>query len=245
MTSYNQFSPDSQPINAQHTDTPPIRRENLALVRRGLTSRPQNSLADFKIRATSYSLEIQFYQQRLRDCPAFDNRKRDSAEPELSPVMIAATILLVGGSVALTQSTIFGVLVAIAIPTFWKLSTPAKEPSQYRTATLRFVNTPKQQTVLSLTTSPASLTTNSQGKQIQRYLEPTRDRETIIHFSNLPVQLVSANTYIIGGQLNLTLYASDAKGKNKLQITGTRQEIEWLHSRIDQWARETAPQQSP
>ena len=232
MNSYNQLSTDSQPIE----------NENLIRVRQGLTAQPQNSLADFKVQATSYGLEVQFSQRRLRDFPAFNAKLSESESAGLTPLMTAATILLVGGSVVLTHSTIFGILVAIAIPAFWKIATPSDGPTQSRIATLRFVNTPKDQTVLSLTTAPASRAHRLNDTPTQPYAAPNKANKNLVHFSNLPVQVVSAKVYVIGGQLSLTLYERDAKGKNKLRITGTRPEIEWLHARIDRWAKETAPQ---
>lgn len=213
---------------------------NLTIVRQGLTSKPQNSYADFKIRATSYGLEIEFSQQRLRSSPIFTQKQDSTEEPGLSLLMVAMTILLVGGSVALTKSIVFGILVAIAIPVFWNLATPSPAPAPNRTAKLRFVNTPKNQTFLSLTTAPSSPQTTPHRAQIQ-HLTPAPDKADTIHFSNLPVQLVSASTYFIGGQLSLTLYTSDPHGKNRLRITGTRQEIRWLHSRIAKWGKETLP----
>ncbi|MFK8184397.1 MAG: hypothetical protein AB8B99_13575 [Phormidesmis sp.] len=229
----NKLTPETQPPKT-------LTQNNLTLVRKGLTAEPQNSYADFKICATSYGLEVQFSQDRLRTCPVFTAPKDTTDEPELSPLMIAATILLVGGSVVLTKSTIFGILVAIAIPVFWKLSTPSKGPAPSRTAKLRFVNTPKNQTFLSLTTAPLAKKVPPYGTQAQS-TEAAKDPATTIHFSNLPVQLVAASTYLVGGQLSLTLYTSDTHGKNKLRITGTRQEIRWLHARIARWSQETLP----
>lgn len=240
MTPYNKSSVQSQSLIEKNLRTEDLKTADLTLVRKGLTHRPQNSLADFKIRSTGYSLEIQFSQGRLRECPIFTPHRDDADGSGLSLLMIATTVLLVGGSVALTQSVWFGIFVAIAIPIFWKLVTPAKVQAQERTATLRFVNTPKDQTFLSLTTAPAKYS-RALSEHPLHHLESVQRDATTIHFSNLPVQLVSASTYLVGGQLSLTLYTSDAHGKNRLRITGTRQEVQWLHSRVDQWAKETLP----
>jgi len=241
-SSYNESSTQSQPLSKESSLKEDFRQEDLTLVRKGLTRQPQNTLADFKLRSTGYSLEIQFSQHRLRECPLFTAKKKKAEESGLSLLMIAMTTLLVGGSVALTRSAIFGVFVAIAIPLFWRLAQPSKVHSPIQTATLRFVNTPQHQTFLSLTTEPTPPAISRYKAPLPHLPSPVQNGSAAtIHFSNLPIKMVSASTYLVGGQLSLTLYTSDAHGKNRLRITGTRQEVQWLHARVEQWAKATLP----
>lgn len=228
MTSY-----DNLPSHSQS-----LAQDNLLSVHRGLTSKPQNSLADFKIRSTDYGLEIQLSQHRLREGAVFTSKPKKAEESELSLLMVAVTVLLVGGTTALTQSKAFGTLVAIAIPIFWKIANPQEDLTRSRTATLRFVNTPNNQTLLSVTSVPTPRFPNLRP---HLYSDATPSEVSTVHFSNLPIELVSASTYVVGGQLMLTLRTRVAPGKSNLRITGTRQEIRWLHARISKWAEATLP----
>ncbi|MEM6452708.1 MAG: hypothetical protein AAF703_20620 [Cyanobacteria bacterium P01_D01_bin.105] len=244
MTPHN--IPNSRPL--EQLLERPLEEDNLVRVRKDLTPYPQNSLADLQVSSTSYSLEIQFSQKRLRSFPVFNLRKMNSEQSNaadsdfFNPVMLAATVLLVGGTIALTHSVVFGILVAIAIPICQTLLTSEQGPAQSRTATLRFVNTPQNQTLLSLTSAPSSRAT-APNMTLSHWPSPARAHETTVHFSNLPVKLVSAKTYVTSGQLSLTLYASGVQGKDRIRITGTRQEIHWLHSRIKRWGQETLSHQ--
>lgn len=196
--------------------------DSLSVVRTGLTAAPQNSLADFRVRPTSYGLEVQFCQKRIRDRLVFKPKDAAKSSLGLSLRSMLATVTLVGGAVALTSSAIFGAVVASALPIAYKLVKPTQKESDSEPAVLRFVNAPNGRTLLSMTTAP-----NAQRKHPQ----PKRD----IHFSNRPVQLISASTYLFGGQLSVTLYESDRNGRNKLRITGSHQEIRWLHAKISNW----------
>ncbi len=219
--------------NNTHLDTSSQSQDNLSIVRGGLTAKPQNTLADFRLRPTPYGLELQLAEKRIRDRLVFKQQKDAADMPSgLSIRSALATVTLVGGAVALTSSAIFGAVIAGILPMLYKVAKPAPKESKAHSATLRFVNTPNGRTLLSMTTMPESHNKLSHHK---RYSPSPPDSGGEVHFSNLPVRLVSANTYLFGGQLSVTLYERDRNGRNKLRITGSQQEIRWLHDRISKW----------
>lgn len=204
---------------------------NLTIVRAGLTTRPQNTLADLKVRTTPYSLEVQFAHRRIRDGLVFGGPGQDAQKSlGLSLRFALATVAIVGGAVAITGSAAFGIVMAAALPVLYKVVKSEQADKGDRTVTLRFVNAPDGRTLLSMTTVPSARTRSA------RSIRPT------VHFSNQPIRLVAARTYLAGGQVSLMLYQSDRNGRNKLRITGSRQETRWLHARLSKWnkAKDTA-----
>ena len=219
--------------NNTPSDTSHQPQANLSIVRGGLTAKPQNTLADFCLRPTPYGLELQLAEKRIRDRLVFNHQKNAADAPSgLSVRSVIATITLVGGAVALTSSALFGAAIASVLPVLYKVAKPAPKESSDQAATLRFVNTPNGRTLLSMTTVP-----ESQAKYLpyKSYSPAALSSTREVHFSNLPVQLISASTYLFGGQLSVTLYERDRNGRNKLRITGSQQEIRWLHDRISKW----------
>lgn len=149
--------------------------------------------------------------------------KAPSQDTELNLLPIIGMALFVGGSVILTGSAVFGVIVAIMLPAlFWLVTLPEKA-ARNEQAKLRLVNTPNGRTLLSM-----SAVSDSQ-----------RDSKDVIYVSNLPVRLVSAKTTLRGGQVSFTVYVDNPRG-NQICITGSRQEVRWLHARIVQWGRGSA-----
>ncbi len=213
----NRYNQTSQPPSLEA-------QPNLTIVRAGLTTRPQNSLADFKLRTTPYGLEVQFEQRRVRKGLVFTASPQEATKSSgLSWRFALATVAIVGGAVAITSSAIFGVVMAAALPVLYRVVKSEQDKESDRLVTLRFVNAPNGRTLLTMTTLPAA-----RGRS-PRHLRPT------VHFANRAVRLISARTYMMGGQVSLMLHESDRNGKNKLRITGSRQEIRWLHARISQW----------
>ena len=219
--------------NNTHLETSHQPQDNLSIVRSGLTTKPQNSLADFRLRPTPYSLEVQLAEKRIRDRLIFKPHKATAESPSgLSIRSGIATVALVGGAVALTGSAIFGTVIAAILPILYRIAKPTPEEFSAKAATLRFVNTPNGRTLLSMTTVSDPKGSSSQSN---RYRSATTNSGGEVHFSNLPVRLISASTYVFGGQLSVTLYERDRNGRNKLRITGSQQEIRWLHARISHW----------
>jgi hypothetical protein len=195
---------------------------NLTTVRPRLTSSPQTILTDFRLHPTTYGLEIRLPLNRIKgSLMSAATKIDDEAETQLHLAVIVGTTLLVGGSVALSGSAIFGAIVAALLPIiFWGIVRTAK-PKDERKATLRLVNTPNGNTLLSL-----SSTAN------------THSLRRVIYASNLPVKLVSAKTTFFGtGQVSFTVYANSPHEANQLCIQGNQQEVRWLHARIAQWGR--------
>ncbi len=219
--------------NNTNSDTSYERQDNLSIVRSGLTAKPQNTLADFRLRPTSYGLELQLAENRIRDRLIFKSPKDIPKTPSgLSLRSALATVTLVGGAVALTSSAIFGVVIAGMLPVLYKVAKPTPKETISQSATLRFVSTPDGRTLLSMTTV-ADARHQPLAYVGHQPTQPQAKRE--VHFSNLPVQLISASTYMFGGQLSLRLYERDRNGRNQIRITGSRQEIRWLHDKISNW----------
>ena len=193
---------------------------NLTRVRPGLTAAPQTRLTDFKLRPTPYGLEIRLPLSRIRGRLITTMDRDDSADStRLSLFAIVGMALFVGGSVMLTGSAVVGMIVAVALPAlFWLAALPEKAVAD-REATLRLVNAPNGRTLLSMSGAPNRTNTKD-----------------VIYFSNLSVRSVSAKTTLRGGQLGFTVYIDNPRG-NQICITGSRQEVRWLHARIVQWGR--------
>ncbi|MGB3299876.1 MAG: hypothetical protein WBA76_16545 [Phormidesmis sp.] len=208
----------SDPLS-EHTGHP----INLVKVRPGLTSSPQMSLADLQIYPTPYGLEMKFCLSRVRgSLIATALRARANHEStRLTLLSVVGMALFVGGSVMLTGSAVFGVIVAAILPVlFWFITLPEKANTNAE-ARLRLVNAPNGRTLL-------SLSAGSTGQH---------NSKDVVYMSNLSVRLFSAKTTLKGGQVSFTVYTDDPLAGSQIHITGSRKEVRWLHARIARWSK--------
>jgi hypothetical protein len=201
----------------------------LTKVRSGLTAHPQTMLSDFRLYPTSYGLEIRLPLKRIRGNLIESAMKVDGVDETQLGWLVLVVLFFVGGSVALTSSAVLGVIVAAVLPGLIWLAAPfVQAKSGYgsmqeggREASLRLVNAPNGQTLLSLTSAA------SNGSQ------------RVIYLSHLPVRLVSATLTSTGGRVSFTVYSETPRKGTQLHIRGSRQEVGWLHARIAQWDKGT------
>ncbi len=227
MNRYDKTAPSSSELSDPLISDPDIQSVNLvpvnlAKVRPGLTSLPQTILNDFKLYPTPYGLEIRLPLNRIHgSLMSLVETKADcDRESTLSLLAIAGMVSFVGGSVVLTGSVVFGVIVAVLLPALlWLIALSAKLEGGHE-ATLRLVNAPDGRTLLSLNSFPYK-----------------RSAKQVIYFSNRPVKLVSAKTTFSGGRVSFTVYTNDSRQGNQLHIAGNRHEVRWLHARIAHWGR--------
>jgi hypothetical protein len=213
-------------LDANSINITPI---NITKVRPKLTSLPQTMLTDFRLLPTPYGLEIRLPLSRLQGglmavCAKAEYEYRQ--ESRLGLVGVVAAALFVGVSVVLTGSVGFGIAVAAVLPGVFGLiaeSAQLNGADQGREATLRLVNAPNGETLLSLS-SVSQRSDKRPGKRV-------------IHFSNLSVSLVSAKITLLGAQVSFTMYDSSLRKDNRLHICGSRQEVRWLHARIAHWGK--------
>lgn len=198
---------------------------NLIQVRRGLTAFPQTTFADFKISPHTYGMEIRLPLNRIRGSLIAAVTKQQAGEStRFSLWLVVGMALLVGSSVVLTSSAIFGGIIAVVLPVALWLITLSEKVKDEGEATLRLVNAPDGRTFLSMT-------------GVLKAHHTAFCAKSVVYFSNRSVQLVSAKTTLSGGQLSFILYAGDPRQGNRLRITGNRQEIRWLHAQITKWGR--------
>lgn len=200
---------------------------NLVRVRPGLTSSPQLSLADLQISPTSYSLEIKFSLNRVRGnlmSTAIRARANDKST-RLTLLSVVGMALFVGGSVMLTGSAMFGMIVAVILPVLFWFVTLSEKPTANDEAKLRLVNAPNGRTLLSL--SAASVGQHDLKNSVKNS----------VYIANLPVRLFSAKTTLNGGQVSFTVYPDDPRIGDQIHIVGSRKEVRWLHARIAQWSQ--------
>ncbi len=222
MNRYDKTSPDSSKLLDSLSSDPSTHPINLTKVRPGLTALPQTTLTDFKLYPTPYGLEIRLPLNRLHGSlmSSVETKADCDRQTTLSLSAIAGMVSFVGGSVILTGSAVFGVIVAAVLPALlWLIMLSAKLEGGHE-ATLRLVNAPNGDTLLSLSSFPYK-----------------RSAKQVIYFSNRPVKLVSAKTAFSSGRVSFTLYRNDSCQGDHLHIAGSRQEVRWLHTRIAHWGR--------
>jgi hypothetical protein len=194
---------------------------NLVKVRPGLTPVSQTRLSDFKLYPTPYGLEMHLPLHRLRG-PLIAAAIRDNA-PETAWLTLRSVMgmtLLVGTAVLLTGSAVFGAIIATLLPALlWLMGSSAVPyPSNL---ILRLVNSPDGRMFLSLTQPSNSHLARRQG---------------VVYLANLPLQLISAETKLMGSQIVFTVYAERGNPCH-LCIKGTRQEVRWIHARLVHWGK--------
>jgi hypothetical protein len=200
---------------------------HLTKVRSGLTAHPQTMLSDFRLYPTSYGLEIRLPLKRIRGNLIESATKVDFVDETQLGWLVLVVLFFVGGSVALTGSVVMGVIVAGVLPGLLWLAAPlVQAESGYgslqeggREATLRLVNAPNGQTLLSLSSAASN------------------GSKRVIYFSHLSVRLVSATMTFTGGRVSFTVYSETPRKGTQLHIRGSRQEVGWLHARIARWGR--------
>ncbi|MEL6814176.1 MAG: hypothetical protein AAFP03_05095 [Cyanobacteria bacterium J06598_3] len=208
-----------------------------------LTASPQMSFADLKVRHTAYGLELHFSQRRIQESlmvpvarpltPADDTLF--SEQTALTILAVAATIFFVGGAVAVTGSAGIGLLIAAILPiVFWFIVMP-KGPKQYGKAILRVSSVPNGRTLLTLKTLPAPPPLSS-SKAHKRLRNKHFALKSTVQCANLPVLLISHS--LSKRRLSHLKFVFEAgnkcRGHKRLHITGTRQEIQWLHRHLVQ-----------
>ncbi|KPQ35707.1 MAG: NUDE protein, C-terminal conserved region [Phormidesmis priestleyi Ana] len=229
---------------------------NLTQVRQNLTESPQTVFSVFKLSPTPYGLEMRMPLNRIRGSLIDSMRRSRSDQSTLFSLWkIIGMALVVGASVTLTKSAVFGGIVAVVLPLLLWLTTRSDNPSSQTAVILRLVNAPNGSTFLSMSTTPASscyqrsasghipsrlssgLASRSDLYAPYTYSVAEPSASTNLCFSNLPVERVSTSTSIGNRQISFTLYCvSPSKGK-QIRISGSREEIYWLHAGISKWGK--------
>ncbi|NJM99018.1 MAG: hypothetical protein HC800_19395 [Phormidesmis sp. RL_2_1] len=213
---------------------------------RQCTRTPKMSYSVFKLHITPNKFEIHFPQRRLRENLSSDQSSDFRlSEVELGVLTVLATIILVGGAVAISGSIVLGIAIAALLPFPLQLlaSSPQSQPNGK--AILQLTQAAPKRARLSLSTLPAK-----SGKTVSsEHLAPAASQR---HMAQVPISTIKLSSAVSFSrhngltyyQISFLLNEHNSANCQRLRIVGTYQEIRWLGHHLSQWRQSSQPSHS-
>jgi len=222
-----------KPYKTAATHTPTGKEQPNRSSAKAVTTAPQNAYGGFRIRSTPNKLEIHCLQSYIREGLVVRSHPNPTAQTAiLWAIAIFGTFSFVGGTVAITGSVLYGIVIATILPLiFHQLTAPSKKRQQK--AVLRLTNESGGRTFVSLMT--IVMTKRRHGKRLS---VPT---ESTLHCSSLsikrikiePAFLFSFGVDPLGAAIVITFH--NAPPKKRLRIVGSYKEMRWLSHHLSKW----------